>query len=248
MPDKQKKRKRRLPQKLIAIPNADKKFHEQWKDSPNRDMLNFPHPWRAVIFSNPNCGKTTDLKNILIRADPPFQKLYVVHVDGGYTKEYQDVEAKIIDEIPAPNSSILDGEKKTLIILEDLEYKFMNRKQLKALDRLFGYVSTHKNVSVALLAQDAFNIPPCVRRMSNIWILGKTNDMDSLYMIARKCGMKQDRFKEIFENRIKGQHDKLWIDNTKKSPYPLRLNGYQVLTEEKSADILYNNNEHIKQH
>jgi hypothetical protein len=229
MSNDKKRKKKRLPQKLIAIPNADKKFHEQWKDMPNRDMLNFPHPWRGVIFSNPNCGKTTDLKNILIRADPPFQRLYVVHVDGGYTKEYEDVEAKILDKIPAPDDQILDGKKKTLIILEDLEYKFMSKQQLKSLDRLFGYVSTHKNVSVALLAQDAFNIPPCVRRMSNLWILGKTNDMDSLYMIARKCGMKPDRFKQIFENDIKGQHDKLWIDNTKKSPYPLRLNGYNVI-------------------
>lgn len=78
-----------------------------------------------------------------------------------------------------------------------------------------------------VLSQDAFNIPVSVRRMANIWILGKYNDLDSLYTLSRKSGL--DNFKEMFETHVKGNHDYLWIDRTKDSPAPLRLNGYTLI-------------------
>ena len=223
---KSKKLSKLLPNKIIPLPNADKKFHEKWYEG--RNFLNFPHPFRAVIVSLPNCGKTTIVKNILLRQDPPFKKLLIVHIDGDYTEEYFDVQpTKYLDEIPPPNSPTFDGKEKTLIILEDLEYKFMKRHELKNLDRLMGYVSTHKNVSVCILSQDFYNLPPSVRRMANIWILGKYNDLDSLYMIARKSNIPN--FKELFNEHVKGCHDYLWIDNTKDSPAPLRKNGYNII-------------------
>ena len=43
-------------------------------------MLNFPHPFRGVLLGPPNTGKSTSVKNILIRADPPFKKVTVVTV------------------------------------------------------------------------------------------------------------------------------------------------------------------------
>ena len=225
---KAKKRNRKLPCRILSLPNADKKWHEDWE--PDADMLNFPHPFRAVICARPNTGKTTIVKNILLRQDPPFRKLYVVHVDADYTEEYDDVEAEYLEEIPSPQSHIFDGKKKTLLILEDLEFKFMPKIQLRNLDRLFGYVSTHKNVSVCVLAQDAFNLPPAIRRMSNIWILGKIdNDTASFMDIARRCGIPKHEFVDIYENHIKGDHDSLWIDNTKKTKWPRRINGYTAL-------------------
>lgn len=124
---KDKKNSKKLPTKIIPLKNADKGFQETWDKG--RDLLNFPHSFRAVIISLPSCGKTCIAKNILLRQDPPFKKIYVVHVDGDYTKEYDDVEpTKFLDAIPPPTSSLFDGEDKTLIILEDLEYKFMNKK------------------------------------------------------------------------------------------------------------------------
>lgn len=199
-----KKRKKKLPNKIIPLPNADKKFHEKWYEG--RNLLNFPHPFRACIISLPNCGKTCVVKNILLRQDLPFKKLFVVHIDGNYAEEYEDVQpTKYLDEIPPPNSPMFDGKEKSLIILEDLEYKFMKRHELKNLDRLMGYVSTHKNVSVCIFRQDAFNIPVSVWRMSNVWILGKYNDLDSLWTLSRKSGIKD--FRELFTEHVKGCHD-----------------------------------------
>ena len=54
-------------------------------------MLNFPHPFRGVLLGPPNCGKTTTVKNTLMRQEPPFKRMYIIHCDGEYTQEYDDV-------------------------------------------------------------------------------------------------------------------------------------------------------------
>jgi hypothetical protein len=138
-------RKAKLPQELILVKNPDKEFHERWKKG--RNMINVPHPFRMVCFGPPNVGKSTVVKNILLRADPPFEEVFLIHCDDS-TKEYDDVECQFLDDIPAPSE--WQGEVKTLVILEDLEYKQMSKDQKRNLDRLMGYVSTHKNISAKL--------------------------------------------------------------------------------------------------
>jgi hypothetical protein len=44
----------RLPNKILALPNADKAFHEKWYKG--RNHLNIPHPFRCVALGPPNCG------------------------------------------------------------------------------------------------------------------------------------------------------------------------------------------------
>lgn len=222
------KNKLNLPDKIIPIPNLDKKFEETWYN--RRNLLNFPHSFRCVITARPNTGKTTVAKNILIRQDPMFKKVYVVHIDPE-SKDYDDVDGcEILTQIPSVRDPIFNGKYKTLIILDDLEYKFMDKQQLRNLDRLYGYVSSHKNCSCIVISQDAYNIPPCVRRMSNIWILGKiNNDMASFLSIAQRCGMRQKDFEYVFDKYITGDHDTLWIDRTKNTPAEYRVNGYTVL-------------------
>ena len=129
-----------LPRRIIPIANADKEFHEEWKA--NRDPLNLPHPFRAVLLGQPNTGKTTLVKNILLRAQPEFKEMFLIHCDSEYTKEYDDVgkAVQVLSEIPPPNW--WEGKVKTLVILDDLEYKGMGKEQKQNLDRLFGYCST----------------------------------------------------------------------------------------------------------
>jgi hypothetical protein len=234
---KLKKNKLKLPDKILPLPNRDKGFMEQWYAG--RNLLNFPHSWRAVITARPNTGKTTIIKNILLRQDPMFEHIFVVHIDPD-SLDYDDVDGvDILTEIPNVRDPIFNGKHKTLIILDDLEYKFMKRQQLRNLDRLFGYVSSHKNVSCAVIAQDCFNIPPCIRRMSNIWIIGKiNNDISSFLSIAKKCGMDREDFKYVFEKYVTGDHDTLWLDRTKNSPAEFRFNGYTVLDKSNNYEII----------
>ena len=114
-------------------------------------------------------------------------------------------------------------------MLDDLEFKQANKDQKRNLDRLFGFVSTHKDISVILCSQDAFNVPPIVRRCSNLWILWRCPDLDAMATVARKTGMKSNGFNNIFNKLMLKHRDSLWIDQTNESPYPMRKNGYTVI-------------------
>lgn len=214
-----------LPNVIIDIPNPDKVFHEKWTKT--RNPLNIPHPFRCVCLGPPNTGKTLTVKNILLRAKPPFKKVYIIHCDPDFTEEYDDIEAEFLEEIPSPGE--WPGDEKTVVILDDLEFKFMSKPQKRNLDRLFGNVSTHKNISVCLCAQDPFNVPPIVRKCSNLWIMWKMLDLDELATCSRRTGMHSSIMKELFQNIITGPFDSLWIDKTKDSPFPLRKNGFEIL-------------------
>ena len=228
---------KKLPDKLIILPNPDKLFHEKW--TKGRTKLNIPHPFRCLCFGPPNTGKTTVVKNLIMHQEPPFEEVIVIHCDAKYSKEYEDVGVKLIDKIPAPND--WPGVVKTLCVLDDLEFKGMNKQQKSALNRLFGYVSTHKNISVVLCSQDPFNTPASIRRMSNLWVLWKMADLQTQFMTCRRAGLEKDQFEFIFKNLIKKTNDSLWIDKTKNSPYPLRINGSMIIGKKIKDNMIMKN-------
>lgn len=225
---KHKKMLGKLPQKLVVLPNPDKTFHEKWY--PGRGILNFPHPYRGVLLGPPNRGKTTVTKNIIMHADPPFERVICIHCDPEYSTEYSDIDAEMLGTIPSPDE--WDGECKTLCVLEDLEFKKLSKDQYKALSRLFGYVSTHKNVSCLLASQDPFEVPPIVRRCANLWVIWKMDDLQATYNCTKKAGLKKSSLDFIFGKILKKENDSLWIDKTKGTKHRLRLNGFQPIVEE----------------
>ena len=227
-----KKKETKYPNELIHIPNVEKRFHEKW--TPNRNMLNFPHPYRCLLLGGVNMGKTNTIKNIIIRANPKFKEIYLYHCGGEYTMEYDDINYKAIDEIPAPDSDIFDPKIKKLLIIEDKEFKFMNKQELKRLDRAFGYVSTHRNLSILCTGQDFFNLPVPIRRMSNIFILWKTKDLDSLATIGRRVGMKKEEIYTLMKKYLIQPRDSLWLDSSFGSPYPIRINGFKVIDKKEN--------------
>ena len=224
---KQKKRrvKHRLPNEIIPIRNEDKLFHERWK--PGRNALNIPHPMRCVLLGRPNSGKTTVMKNIILRCKPAYEEIWVVHCDSSDTKEFNDMDVEMMDTIPSPED--IEPGVKRLIILEDLEYNQMPKDQKRALDRLFGYTSTHKGCSVMLTAQDPYAVPAICRRCANLWVIWKMDDTQALQTLGRRVGMSSKDFEHIFEKHCPGKKDSLWLDLTDGSPFPLRINGFQML-------------------
>ena len=229
--DRRRRRRRpeaNLPSRIIPFENHDKAFHEEWYE--NRDWLDIPHPFRMLLAAKPNGGKTTVILNIILRVacgKSPFEKIVVVHCDPSTTQEYKDVEHELRSDIPKPDE--FDPQQKTLCILEDLNYIGMGKQQRGYLERLVGYASTHKNVSVMVTAQDPFRILPTVRRCINVFVLWNNHDQDMLRTLARKTGKTVETLEHVLTTQCQGPHDSVWIDMSPNSPAPFRKNGYERL-------------------
>lgn len=229
------KKEQQYPNELIVIPNAEKKRHEKWYTG--RNMLNFPAPYRMLLCSiQPNLGKTNIVKNIILRANPKFQRIFLLHCGNGVQTEYDDIEYECIDEIPEINSDCFNEDKKTLFIIEDKNFKFFTKPDLHKLDRLYGFTSTHSKslLSIIVCSQSFMDVPVSVRRMSNIYVLWRTKDIDSMKTIGRRVGLKKEELLLLIRKYLDDVHDTLWIDCTKNTPFPIRLNGFDIIDKKEN--------------
>ena len=221
----------KLPKnKLFYLPNKDKSNHEKWHKG--RDLLNIPKPARIVLIGNPNSGKSNYIKNLILRADPPYQKIYLLHPDDE-SKDYDDLgEDEIIKLEDIPDIDFCDPKKKNLLIIDDINLANLKKDQRSRLDRITGYCSTHRNLSVFLTSQDMFNIPPSVRRNASVFILYKNcPDLASLATVASRTGLNSKKLFDIFQ-KCKNTRDSIMVDLTPNSPSKLRINGYDVIDDD----------------
>lgn len=220
----------KIPQKLIPFKNLDKLWHEKWTDKDKKHRpLNYIHPFRLLAHGSPNSGKTTLFKNIILHQVPPFEEVIVCHEDP-MTQEYSDIKADIITELPTVND-FQECDKKRLLIIDDIDIKALNKKDRSLLDRIFGYISTHKNLSVCLGIQDPFQVPMNIRRCTNIYYIWKYTDDDTNRILARRMGTSFPKFMKYI-SKLKSRYDNICFDFTDGSPYPIRLNGFEVLKDE----------------
>lgn len=236
-----------LPQQIIALPNPDK-HDEKW--SKGRDPLDFPCPTRAIISAPPNTGKSTIILNMILRAKPEYKKIWVAHCSE-LTKEYDilkneddkfcdddKTDVTISDVLPPMSwfkekgdNENSDRKTKKLVILDDINYKTIDKKGAKKdavpLDRLFGFYSSHMFCSTIATCQNFYNLDPAIKRMCNLLIIGKVNDALCMKSMAQKIGYHFEVF-EKYLKLLEHNHDTLWFDLTNQTPYPVRLNGYEL--------------------
>ena len=223
---KQESTKKKLPDRIIPICSADKEgWTEKWDKG--RNLLDFPHPWRGIFSGPPSSGKSCTIKNVIIRANPPFEKIIVVHYSPEDSTEWNDVNAEMINVIPSPHDIEVGGKK--LLILEDLDLSSLTKEELGNLNRLYGYASSHKNLSIALTCQNSFDAPVSARRVSNLFILYRQPDMNAMAILATRTGLKSKELLDIFSKYINHEHGSLWIDLTKNTPAKLRIDGYNII-------------------
>ena len=213
----------KLKNKLIVLPNDDKHFHEECDYS---DLCNFPHPFRMVLAGPPNVGKTNVIYNILLHKNPSFERIIIFHNDPS-TVEYQNIDAQYVEELPPIDE--MDANVRSLILIEDVDYKNLNKNQRSLLDRYYGVFSTHHNISIILTAQDPFSVPANIRRMCSHLVLWKNHDLNSMSILSSRFNIKTKDLKYIFDHICKDKHDSLLIDTMRDGKYKLRKNIYEII-------------------
>ena len=231
-----KKSKADLPDSIIPIECKDKEnWTEKWTSE--RNILNFPHPWRGIFIGLPSSGKSTYIKNIIIRSKPHFQEIIVSGFDNDNSKEWDDgITVKFISGIPDPKG--FDRNKKRLLIIEDLDVSLLKPVDKSNLNRLFGYTSSHCNLSIALTAQNPFDVKPSIRRMANLFVLFKNHDMNSLILLASRTGLKAKHMVVLMSQILINPHDSLTIDLQRGSPSQYRINGFDKITIKELDDMV----------
>lgn len=218
---------------IIVFKNKDKEgWYEEWQKG--RDLMNFPHPFRMIISANPGSGKTNMIKNVIVRAKPYFKRIYLCHFDE-QTKEYDDIDVIKLDEIPDSRSTLFRPSIKSLLIIDDYDFKSLNYLQLNNLRSLFKYGSTHRGLSIIIATQDFFHVPSIIRRLSNVYFIWRgSSDLDSLWQIGRRVGYTKEEFRQLMDLCC-NKFDQICIDMTVSSPAPVRYNGYTLVKSEKSV-------------
>ena len=165
--------------------------------------------------------------------------MFVWHQDSR-AQEYDDIGAEIITELPPSDfwmgydEDSEDEEEeikrpKTLVIIDDICFNDLSKIQTNRLNRVCGFISSHCNVSLAVCNQNFFEINSIIRKCANVWAIWKPSDLDELNVISRRTGYKSKELKQLFEEVTVKDNDFIMIDQTPKSPFPLRLNGYKMI-------------------
>ena len=131
---------KKLPRGFLQLPiNPDKKMHEKWHDKNGnvaRSISNPPRPYRAIFCADPSRGKTFQAQQLILKAQPMFDYLFVVHPYSEGTTEWNELEpTEILPEIPDPSFWEDYADGRICLILED--YEIRNKEDQKALSSLF---------------------------------------------------------------------------------------------------------------
>ena len=225
---KRHKIKQELPDVLLPIECSDKAgFKDKWY--PKRNLLNFVKPFRLVAMGVVNSGKSNSIKNIIARSD--FEHILVVVFNKESTSEWSNLgdNVEVTEKLPDPKSIQLEGVK--LLVIDDVDLSNLTKEQKYRISRLWGFCSSHCNMSIALTSQDCFHLPTFARRNSNVIIINKCNDISSLNTIASRFGLKAKQLTQIFQDYFTTPHSSLWIDLTTNSPMMYRLDGFKELVK-----------------
>lgn len=227
---------RKLPDEIIPFHSSDKRLEEVWYEG--RNPGNIPSPFRALLLGPPHSGKTCLAKNLILKQDPPFAEIYIIHEDAGqddnecHTSEWDDIDPTLImGDAPSLgfwNAIIMkdDPDKppvKRLVIVDDLELRGVGKERLRNISTLMRYCSSHKGFSVIINYQNFFGLEPCIKKFSNLFLVWRPHARNEIALIENRVGLPKDTLKELFKMSKQDPHTFITIDLTKRSPYPLRM-------------------------
>lgn len=221
---------------LTLIKSKDKSLHERWYDG--RNLGDWPCPSRIILIGRPDSGKSTLISNIILKARPPYKKIFLSHPTlikndddeddtDDVVEEYKHIDYIPLAELPHPKY-FDNGCSKQLYVLDDCDLKNLSREQAKFLGKIVSYSSTHYNLTVIISSQNPFSqLPPSLLRFSNVFCFFRYNDLSFIKTIFNRIGIsKKNVDKLLNELSSYGTHDFLCVDYTLDSPCRFRKNIY----------------------
>ena len=244
---------------LVPIANPEKKKHEKWDVSrwrEPRDIIDFPRPFRWGILGAVSCGKSTLVLNYMVNAHK-YDNIFLMHPQTYNPNialedecnnencmldsppdigEYKGVEFNALAYLPSMCYFDDVADKFNLFIIDDIDLCSYCQKRSEMrnerLNKLFSYVSSHKNVSIIVTSQDASSqLPGFVLKMTNVLTIYKVRDEYITQTIARKISTKYKRLKALLD-LCKKKHDSITFDYTDDTEHPIRFNVYDDIEEE----------------
>lgn len=207
-----------LPSKILPIKCPDKiGLDDAW--TAGRDPLNYP-VFRQLLVSPPGSGKSTVLKNQLLRMK--FQRIYVVLPKKSESVEWNEcTDPEYIfnsGEIPDIPTIAKDSQEiKTIIIFDDVNFDDLNKEQQTAIISLWRHYSSHYGIWCAVTCHNFSDVDKTLRRSSNLFTLfGNVPDLVSMQQVFQKSGITKDKFERLWK-LCKSNHDHIQIDLIKNS-------------------------------
>ena len=141
---------------VIAVESEDKKGYD--KTPPSDHPCSMPRRSRVALCAPPGHGKTSLIKNLLIRSrsdDDPWAAVVVITGVGDYCKEWDKVIHTKTDFTEADEKwwaamSKKHDEKPIACIVDDMNYADLKPKERSNAYKLMQFVCTHMNVTAFL--------------------------------------------------------------------------------------------------
>ena len=239
---------------IVVLNNPDKTKNEHW--SVNRDLFNIPSPSRILVAARPNSGKTNFIMNFLLKQNPPFKHIYLMHPDlrasgdldtddeddvdeyDGVVNEYKYIDFTPLYSIPKPTSFKDEKNEKKILIIDDVDIKVLSKEDKKNLGKICSFASSHYNMTVIITAQDIFHqVIPSIIRFCNVFVVFPYPSISYNQMLFNRFGVNKKTVPSIL-NEMSGYgiHDSLCIDHTEMSPAKYRKNMYMKLNHIKDEN------------
>lgn len=201
--------------RVMIFDNPDKKGHKptsgaaEWLPA---------FPARMLFTGPPGSGKRNNLLNVLMRMQPPPDRIMVLHLDPE-SKEYRILEklvgkdnvAYYTPDDPPKFEEIEGGDVRTVLVVDETPTKSLPKKDQSDIERLCNYGSTHKNCTILFCFQELTNISPPIRKAFNHFVLQKGPDDAFIKLAAHRTGVPPEELHELM-TLCKKKTDSIWID------------------------------------
>lgn len=227
---------------LRIFENLDK-IHDNEKTTriSNSTMLRgLKQPYRMLIYGKSGSGKTSLIKNIIEQTKPEI--IYLSHAESEESNDYVDVPHINLDLInDDENQSLMArfrqySEVNKLWIIDDYPFFKMSKKDLLQFSQALTYISSHTNTSIICSVQDLLLLPPYIRRMFQVCIIFKNNDITAISIIVRKLSsvLNKKEIETCFNNLLKSKHDFVFIDEVRNAAWSV-VNNHMILIKNNNA-------------